>query len=165
LGTGGMLTKLQAADLARRSGAMVVIAAGDESDVLIRLFAGEMIGTRFTPVSSPLEGRKRYILAGSDSLGVLGVDAGAERALRTGGSLLPVGISVVEGHFERGDTVGVNGPNGVEIARGLVNYRANDLERIRGQQSESIEAILGYAYGDEVIHRNNMVLLLGGSKC
>jgi len=70
-----------------------------------------------------------------------------------------VGISVVEGNFERGDTVGVNGPNGVEIARGLVNYRANDLERIRGQQSESIEAILGYAYGDEVIHRNNMVLL------
>ena len=159
LGTGGMLTKLQAADLARRSGAMVVIAAGDESDVLIRLFTGEMIGTRFTPVSSPLEGRKRYILAGSDPLGVLGVDAGAERALRTGGSLLPVGISVVEGNFERGDTVGVNGPNGVEIARGLVNYRAIDLERIRGQQSESIEAILGYAYGDEVIHRNNMVLL------
>jgi len=142
LGTGGMLTKLQAADLARRSGAMVVIAAGDESDVLIRLFTGEMIGTRFTPVSSPLEGRKRYILAGSDPLGVLGVDAGAERALRTGGSLLPVGISVVEGHFERGDTVGVNGPNCVEIARGLVNYRANDLERIRGQQSESIESIL-----------------------
>jgi glutamate 5-kinase len=159
LGTGGMLTKLQAADLARRSGATVIIAAGDENDVLIRLAAGEMIGTRFTPVASPLEGRKRYILAGSDPLGVLVVDAGAVRALRTGGSLLPVGISDIQGDFERGDTVGVTGPQGVEIARGLVNYRAGDLERIRGQQSELIESILGYAYGDEVIHRNNMVLL------
>jgi glutamate 5-kinase len=159
LGTGGMLTKLQAADLARRSGAMVVIAAGDERDVLIRLAARELIGTRFTPVSSSLEGRKRYILAGSDPLGVLTVDAGAAQALRQGGSLLPVGISLVEGKFERGDTVGVNRQNGVEIARGLVNYRTSDLERIRGQQSEAIETILGYAYGDEVIHRNNMVLL------
>lgn len=159
LGTGGMHTKLQAADLARRSGTTVVIAAGDEKDVLIRLAGGESLGTRFTSVSTTLEGRKRYILAGSDALGALVVDAGAAKALRQGGSLLPVGISSLQGQFDRGDTVRVLNPMGAEIARGLVNYRAGDLERILGQQSANIEAILGYFYGDEVIHRNNMVVL------
>jgi len=159
LGTGGMLTKLQAADLARRSGVTVVIAAGAEPDVLPRLAAGEALGTRFTPVVSSLEGRKRFVLAGRRAPGALTVDDGAAQALQRGGSLLPVGIVSVSGRFQRGDTVRVVDAQGGEIARGLSNYAAEDLQRIRGVQSEQIEAILGFFYGDEAIHHNNMVVL------
>ncbi len=159
MGTGGMLTKLQAADLARRSGATVVITQGGEPEVLTRLAAGEPVGTRFLPTTSALEGRKRYLLAGKKTTGRLRVDRGAAQALNIGGSLLPVGVQDVNGSFERGDTVTVLDASNREIARGLVNYAAEDLKRLCGQQSSQIETILGYAYGDEVIHRNNMVLL------
>ena len=159
LGTGGMVTKLQAADLARRSGATVVIARGGDPDVIIRLVSGESLGTHFHPVATAVESRKRYLLAGNQAAGVIGVDEGAARALRNGGSLLPVGVVSLDGTFERGDTVRVAGPAGREIARGLVNYASIDLSRIIGHRSEEIEKVLGFAYGDEVIHRNNMVLL------
>ncbi len=159
LGTGGMFTKLQAADLARRSGATVAIARGGERDVILRLADGEALGTRFFPAASPLESRKRYILAGGRTAGQVQVDPGAAQALRRGGSLLPVGVRGLDGEFERGDSVRVLEPGGREVARGLANYAAADLARIQGRQSEEIEAILGYAYGDEVIHHNNMVLL------
>ena len=159
LGTGGMATKLQAADLARRSGALVVIAQGSEPDVLPRLAAGERLGTQFLPAGSVLDSRKRYILAGGHVEGRLTIDAGAVDALRRGGSLLAVGLRRVEGSFERGDTVQVTDATGHEAARGLVNYSAADLQLIMGQQSDKIEAILGYFYAEEVIHRNNMVLL------
>lgn len=159
LGTGGMFTKLQAADLARRSGAEVVIARGDEADILLQLARGEGTATRFTPVATPVEGRKRYILAGRAGSGRLKVDEGAIQALKRGSSLLPVGILGVEGQFERGDTVQVLNMEGREIAKGLTNYSSPDLERIRGRRSEAIEEILGYVYGEEVIHRNNLVLL------
>ena len=159
LGTGGMITKLQAADLARRSGTTVVIAAGDEPDVLTRLAAGEAIGTRFAPVSTSLESRKRYILAGSRVPGALIVDAGAARALRKGGSLLPVGVTSLSGKFDCGDTVKVLDISGTEIARGLVNYSAADLARIAGKKSAQLVSILGPDADDEVIHRNNLVLL------
>jgi glutamate 5-kinase len=159
LGTGGMLTKLQAADLARRSGTMVLIARGGEPDVLTRLAAGDRIGTRFHAVDTTLESRKRYILAGGRAIGLLAIDDGAMGALRNGSSLLPVGVSGVEGEFERGDPVRVVNSAGREVARGLVNYSSADLARILGQRSELIESILGYAYGDEAIHRNNMVLI------
>ncbi|HEX7975983.1 MAG TPA: glutamate 5-kinase, partial [Anaerolineales bacterium] len=119
LGTGGMVTKLQAADLARRSGATVVIASGSEPEVLIRLVSGQAIGTRFLPVTSAVEGRKRYILTGRGAAGKLWVDEGAVQALHRGGSLLPVGLARVEGVFERGDPVSVLDPAGREIARGL----------------------------------------------
>jgi glutamate 5-kinase len=159
LGVGGMLTKLQAADLARRSGSIVAIASGSENDIIPRLVAGEPLGTRFLSVASHLDGRKRYILAGSQSNGALVVDFGAVRALQDGGSLLPVGVLQNAGEFERGDTVRVVDPDGKEIARGLVNYDSVDISRLKGCQSSEIEKILGFAYGDEVIHRNNMVLL------
>lgn len=159
LGTGGMLTKLQAADLARRSGATVIITQGGEAEVLTRLATGELLGTRFLPATTALEGRKRFLLAGQQSAGSLTVDNGAAQALRNGGSLLPVGVKSVAGSFERGDTVRIMDGSEREIGRGLVNYAADDLKRLCGQQSSQIESILGYAYGDEVIHRNNMVLL------
>jgi glutamate 5-kinase len=159
LGTGGMVTKLQAADLARRSGATVIIARGGDPDVILRLVQGEDYGTCFLPVATAVESRKRYILAGNQANGIIGVDDGAAQALRKGGSLLPVGVHQLEGNFERGDTVRVTGPSGREIARGLVNYGSVDLSRILGHRSDEIEKMLGFDYGDEVIHRNNMVLL------
>lgn len=159
LGTGGMVTKLQAADLARRSGATVVIASGSEPNVLTRLAAGEKLGTWFEPVATSVESRKRYILAGGRAPGYASVDDGAALALRHGSSLLPVGMTAVEGAFERGDTIQVMNAAGREIARGIANYSSDDLVRICGRQSVEIEAILGYTYGDEVIHRNDLVLL------
>lgn len=159
LGTGGMFTKLQAADLARRSGAKVVIACGGDPDILLRVFSGERIGTCFLPVASTVESRKRYLLTGGKPTDRLVIDDGAVQALFGGSSLLPIGLKSVHGAFERGGIVRVLDMQGREIARGLVNYSAADLARISSHHSNEIEKILGYAYGDEVIHRNNMVQL------
>ena len=159
LGVGGMVTKIQAADLARRSGTTCFIASGKEPDVLLRLVAGERLGTRFEPVADAVESRKRYILSARRAPGVVSVDEGAANALRRGGSLLPVGVTGVSGTFECGDTVRVNDPAGKEIARGIVNYPSRDLKKIIRRRSDEIESILGYRYGDEVIHHNDLVLL------
>lgn len=159
LGTGGMVTKLQAADLARRSGCAVVIADGGSAEVLPRVVTGEPIGTRFHPLTSAIESRKRYILSSGRAVGSVTVDEGAAKALRVGGSLLPIGMRAVEGAFERGDTVRVLTAAGHELARGLVNYAAADLARLCGRHSAEIESTLGYDYGDEVIHRDDLVLL------
>lgn len=157
-GTGGMLTKLQSADLARRSGAAVVIARGKSPDILLRILRGEPVGTYFTPTMSAMESRKRYILTGGKS-GKLKVDAGAAQALLQGRSLLPAGLVDVQGEFSRGETVGICDQDGHEIARGLSNYNQSDCCNLRGRQSQEIETLLGYFYGDEIIHRNNMVLI------
>ena len=106
-----------------------------------------------------MESRKRYILSARQAPGQLSVDDGAANALRRGGSLLPVGITAVNGRFHRGDTVRIVISNGIEIARGIVNYESRDLERIIRRPSDEIESILGYHFGDEVIHRNDLVLL------
>ncbi len=159
LGTGGMVTKLLAADLARRSGTTVVIASGSETEGLLRLARGEALGTCIRPVATALESRKRYILAGGRAPGSVQVDAGAAQALRRGSSLLPVGVKSADEDFERGDTIRVMDAAGREIARGIANYGAADLRRICGLQSDAIEATLGYNYGDEVIHRNDLILL------
>ncbi len=160
LGVGGMTTKLQAADIARRAGADVVIAAGHAPDVIARLAAGEAVGTRFPALETPLDSRKRWIFAGPSLRGRLVVDAGAARALRdAGSSLLPAGIHAVEGDFERGDTVLILGPERDEVGRGIARYDRADLERIKGYRSEQIEARLGYAYGPVAIHRNDLILV------
>jgi glutamate 5-kinase len=159
LGTGGMVTKLQAADLARRSGTTVVIASGREPNVLTRLAAGEKLGTWFQAVATSVESRKRYILAGGRVPGYVRVDTGAMQALQHGSSLLPVGVTAVEGTFERGDTIQVMNAVGREIARGIANYSSDELALIRGRQSGEIETLLGYTYGDEMIHRNDLALL------
>jgi glutamate 5-kinase len=159
LGTGGMITKLQAADLARRSGASCIIASGKEPNVLLRIAEGEKPGTYLSPIASSLESRKRYILSARRAPGLLTVDVGAAQALRRGGSLLPVGMTAVDGKFERGSTVRVALEDGSEIARGIVNYGSQDLARLTRCPSDAIESILGYHFGDEVIHRNDLVLL------
>jgi glutamate 5-kinase len=159
LGTGGMTTKLQAADLVRRSGTACVIAAGNAPDVLLRLANGEKLGTYFAPITSSLESRKRYILSARHAPGILSIDEGAAQALQRGGSLLSIGTAAASGAFERGDTVRVARLDGSEIARGIVNYCSRDLAQIVRRPSSEINSILGYHLGDEVIHRNDMVLL------
>jgi glutamate 5-kinase len=158
LGVGGMVTKLQAADLARRGGTTTIIASGMEADVVLRAARGEPLGTRFPAFGSALYSRERFIWTSWDGHARLTIDAGAVSAMRAGRSLLPVGITALAGSFERGDTVAVFDAAGQELARGLVNYDAGDVARIHGRRSEHIESILGYAYGDEVIHRNQLVL-------
>jgi len=160
LGTGGMYTKIVAADLAGRSGTSVVIANGGREEVLGSIWRGSIAATWFPARITPAEGRKRWLLAQTVTAGVVRIDEGAGIAiLERGKSLLPVGIVEAEGDFERGAIIGVCAVSGREIARGLGNYSASDLRRILGQQSGDIADILGYDYGPEFIHRNNMVLL------
>jgi glutamate 5-kinase len=159
-GTGGMQTKIHAADLATRGGAAVVIASGAAPEVIRRVLDGEPIGTRFPPIASRLESRKRWVLAETVRHSRVSADDGAARALTNGGkSLLPAGIVGVEGDFERGQTVRIYAGAGQEIARGLAQYCARDLRLIKGLRSAQIAETLGYDYGPEVVHRDDMVLL------
>lgn len=159
LGTGGMVTKIQAAQIATRSGVKTIIASGSEPDVLIRLIAGEHIGTHFNAQTILPESRKRWLLT-DRTQGVVRIDDGAVKVLLKGGaSLLPVGIRAVEGDFERGATLSVIAPNGKEIAHGLSNYNSDELRKLCGKKSTEILDVLGYSYGDAVLHRNNMVML------
>lgn len=162
LGTGGMLTKLRAADLARRSGTTVWIAQGNEEDIIIRIVNNEKLGTRFAPMISHLEGRKRYLLAGDQVQAGVWIDKGAARALSRGGSLLPVGIIRVEGEFERGDTIRILNEQGKLIALGLTYYSSSEVQRFAGKHSDQIESILGYTFGEEVVHHNHMVFMRKG---
>lgn len=157
-GTGGMATKLQAARLASNSGVETVIARGHEALVLQRIVQGENVGTRIPAGTDRLQSRKRWLLA-EIPRGTLHVDAGAAHVLRNGGaSLLPVGVTRVEQEFQRGEVLRVCDPDGSDIARGLSSYNSGDLRSLCGQRSSRIGAILGYSYGDAVIHRNNLVL-------
>jgi len=160
MGTGGMLTKLQAAQTATRSGVATIIAQGAQPEVLLRLIAGEQVGTRFEPTSTHRESRKRWLLT-DRTQGAVTVDNGAMRALQAvdGASLLPVGITRVDGDFRRSATLSIHAPDGREIAHGLSNYSSDELRRICGHKSHEIHAILGYSYGDAAIHRNQMVML------
>jgi glutamate 5-kinase len=160
LGTGGMVTKIEAAQTATRSGVATVIAAGTLPDVIARIVAGEQVGTRFEPTASHMEGRKRWLLT-DRAQGRVYVDGGAAQALTgKGASLLPVGVVRVEGLFERGATLAVCTSDDVMIAHGMTNYSSSELLRLRGVKSAQIHDVLGYSYGDYVIHRNNMVLLI-----
>ncbi len=159
MGTGGMITKLQAARIASRSGIKTIIASGSEDEALIRLVDGEGIGTHIEASALRSDSRKRWLLT-DRTQGVLHVDEGAAKVLMQGGaSLLPVGIHVIEGEFERGATLAVVTPDGREIAHGLSNYSSEDLLKLCGKKSNEIAETLGYSYGDAVLHRNNMVVL------
>lgn len=160
LGVGGMVTKLQAADVARRAGTDVIIAAGHAPDVISRAAAGEAVGTRFKALKTPLENRKKWIYAGRKPAGHVTIDAGATQALCANGrSLLPAGITAVAGPFERGDTISIQDGYGRELARGITRYNSADLSKIAGHHSDKIVEILGYAYGPVAVHRNDMILV------
>ncbi|MBT3278350.1 MAG: glutamate 5-kinase [Phycisphaerales bacterium] len=160
LGSGGMGTKLQAARLTIRAGGIAVIANAREPRILPRLLDGEPLGTVFVPAERKLSSRRRWLAGPSEPAGTLLVDAGAAHALLNDGkSLLAIGVTSAEGDFSEGDVVRVQDSSGAEIARGLTNYSAGDLAKIQGQRSDAIEAILGESPYDEVIHRDNLVLV------
>ena len=159
-GVGGMATKLQAARLATSGGTDMVIAAGKEPDVLVRLASGEAIGTLFPAGVSRMESRKRWMLAGLSVKGSIVVDSGAAKVLREDRrSLLPAGVSDVQGSFARGEAVAVVDDGGLRIACGIANYASGEILRIKGLRSDRIEETLGHHYGSEVVHRDNLVLL------
>ncbi|MDP1927620.1 MAG: glutamate 5-kinase [Thiobacillus sp.] len=160
VGTGGMLTKILAAKRAARSGAHTVICSGREDRVLLRLAAGEAIGSQLVARQAPLAARRQWLADHLQLHGGVVLDDGAVRALRDEGkSLLPVGVKNIIGEFERGEVVAVIDINGREIARGLVNYGASEARRIAGKPSSAIESELGYIDEPELIHRDNLVLL------
>jgi len=160
LGTGGMITKIEAAKLATACGITVIIANGQEPDVIVRVGRSEAIGTCFLPTTTKLESRQRWMLSGLSTKGKLVVDAGAALALKNQNrSLLAAGITGVAGDFERGDTVNIHDPEGARIACGISNYSSADIALIKGVHSRKIVEVLGYDYGSEVVHRNNLVVL------
>ena len=160
LGTGGMVTKIEAAKLATESGVTVVIANGSEKDVLIRVVKGEAVGTRFLPLKNKLDSRERWLLSGLCTRGKLTVDDGAALALHQKNcSLLAAGILDVEGIFQRGDIVDICDLHGVKLGSGITNYTSTEVQAIKGAHSEKINALLGYDYGSELVHRNNLVIL------
>jgi glutamate 5-kinase len=159
LGRGGMLTKLRAARLAARSGAATVIAFGREPEVLSTVFAGQTVGTFFSPAQAPLAARKQWLAGHLQLRGTLVLDDGAVKVLRESGrSLLPVGVSAVSGNFRRGEVVACVDGQGQEVARGLVNYSAAEADKIKGLPSSALAAALGYVDEPELIHRDNLVL-------
>lgn len=160
VGTGGMATKLAAAKKAGKSGVATLIVNGTSPDILTRAMAGEGVGTLFLAAAESLPSRKHWIAYTLRPKGKIVVDDGARTVLsRHGRSLLPSGIIRVEGEFARGDCVRVSGPDGAEFARGLTDYSHKEIARIMGHKSADIEEILGYRYGDEAIHRDNLVVL------
>ena len=159
-GRGGMTSKISAARVATQGGAAVVVANGRTPDSLVTAAEGTAIGTRFAAAANQLESRKRWILGNAGASGHLVVDGGAAAALRERGrSLLPAGVKDVGGAFERGETIEVRDVAGKRVAAGITNYASSEVLRIRGLRSDLITETLGYAYGDEVIHRDNLVLL------
>ena len=160
LGRGGMQTKIRAARLAARSGTPTVIASGAEQNGLQRIAAGEAMGTLLTPAQGPVAARKQWLASHLQVKGKLVLDDGAVSVLRQSGkSLLAVGVKSVSGQFVRGEVVSCVDADGKEIARGLVNYSAQEARRIAGRSSDQIESILGYLDDEELIHRDNLVLV------
>ena len=159
-GTGGMATKIEAARLATRSAISVVIAEGSTSNVITRLAEGESIGTLFVPTARKVESRQRWMISRLASRGKIVIDDGAAAALRKKkGSLLPAGVRDTEKEFRRGDMVDIVDQQGHRIACGISNYGAAEIQAIKGAQSREIMSLLGYEYGAEVVHRNNLVVL------
>ena len=158
IGTGGMITKIWAAKRAARSGAHTVIASGRTPDALPRLLRGEHLGTLLVASQRPLAARKQWLADHLQLAGRVQLDAGASKALRAGSSLLPVGVTQVDGEFERGAVVACLDETGLEIARGLINYASSEARRIAGCPSAEIERRLGYLDAPELIHRDNLVL-------
>ena len=159
-----MPTKLDAAKLVTSAGIPTVICNGRAPDPVLRIARGEWLGTYFAPTANRMESRKRWMLSGLANKGEIVVDTGAAAALRDQSrSLLPAGVSGVQGDFQRGDTVYIvtptGGPSSARVACGITNYGSTDVERIKGIRSDRIQEVLGYHYGAEVVHRNNLVIL------
>ncbi len=158
VGSGGMITKIEAAKIAVGAGCNMVIASGHEKHPLRRIMTGERCSW-FLSSATPKLARKRWIAGTLLPVGKLRVDAGASEALSKGKSLLPAGVKKVDGLFAKGDTVSIIGPDGIELARGLANYDSEDARKIAGMKTSEIEKILGSVGRAELIHRDNMVVM------
>jgi len=159
-GKGGMRTKLEAARVALQSGTHVMIADGRQDGIVLRAASGQAVGTHFLPASDRIESRQRYLLSGLPVRGRVVIDSGAADALANDGtSLLPVGVVAASGDFERGNVVQVHTQDGSHIANGVSNYGAADVILLCGVRSDRIAELLGHEYGEEIVHRNNLVLL------
>ena len=156
LGVGGMATKLQAAELATRSGITVMIANGSRHNIIMDVVGGKSVGTRFLPVTTSMESRKRWILS-EKTFGAVKIDDGATQAIRDGKSLLPVGVREVINAFERGEVIAVRDGNDRDIAHGIARYNSSEARRIAGRKSSEIAGILGYEYASMLIHTDDMV--------
>ncbi len=160
LGRGGMVTKVRAAKLAARSGAVTVIASGRVDDVLLKIRAAENVGTLILPSRSPVAARKQWLAGHLQVKGTLVVDTGARIAMQERGkSLLPAGVKSLHGVFSRGEVVLIVDGSGAELARGLVNYSYRDAEKIIGLPSSQIHAAIGFVNEDELVHRDNLALV------
>jgi glutamate 5-kinase len=159
IGKGGMITKVIAAKRAARSGAHTAIASGREIDPIIRLANGESVGTLLISTTQPLAARKQWLADHLQLAGRLLLDNGAVNALKSGKSLLPIGVLAAEGEFERGAAVACINPEGREIARGLTNYGSGETRLIARKSSPEIENLLGYVDEPEIIHRDNLILI------
>ncbi len=159
-GTGGMATKIQAAKKAAAFGAPTIVANGKVEGIIQKIFEGEEVGTLFLPKKDKLGSRKHWIAFTLKSKGVLVVDNGAKEAiLSQGKSLLPSGLLEVRGNFESGQAVSIQDSSGEEFAKGLVNYSSSEINKIKGLKSRDLEATLGYRYYDEIVHRDDLVIL------
>lgn len=159
-GRGGMLTKLRAASIAAKSGASTIIASGLEKEVLLQIAGGDEIGTLLRAEHAPIAARKQWLASNHRASGILFLDDGAVRVLcDRGKSLLPVGVTRISGNFRRGEIVSCQTGEGKEIARGLVNYNADEAQKIIGQSSDRIRELLGYIDEPELIHRDNLILI------
>ncbi|PIX16165.1 glutamate 5-kinase [Candidatus Desantisbacteria bacterium CG_4_9_14_3_um_filter_40_11] len=158
--TGGMATKIKAAQMATQAGITVIILNGRKQGIISQILEGKECGTTFVAKKDGLSNRKRWIMYNLKTAGEIIIDDGAREAiLNQGKSLLPSGVMNVKGRFEEGDAVVVMSIHGDTLARGLVNYSRGDLIKIKGKQSTQIEEILGYEYGEEIIHRDNLVMV------
>ena len=160
VGSGGMITKIEAAKIALGAGCNMVIASGHKEHPLKRIIEGERV-TWFTASASPLQSRKRWIAGSLQPVGRLVIDEGAKGALLKGKSLLPAGVKDIIGLFGRGDTVSIVAQDGLEVARGMVAYDSSDAQRIKGLKSAEIMRVLGAAGRDEIIHRDDLVMMTG----
>jgi glutamate 5-kinase len=159
LGTGGMGSKLKAARLVTVSGEAVIMANGSIDGILDRVFAAEPVGTLFLPHGQDVPSRKRWVGFTARPKGVLRLDAGARQAMLDGKSLLPIGVTAIEGDFGKGDVVSIVDPEGVEVARGLSNYSSTTASRVCGLRTEQIAALLGSVPYPELVHRDNLVVV------
>lgn len=162
VGTGGMRSKLLAAEKAQAAGIPMLLLPGQQPDSLLQALQGQEVGTLFAASERRYAGQKLWLSQLPQSAGALLLDAGAAKALRnSGASLLPAGIKAVQGVFDVGEAVRVLDPSGAVVGVGLVNYASAEIERIKGAQTQQIESILGYKHSDEVIHRDHFALGLG----
>ncbi len=160
VGTGGMISKIQAANIATKSGIAMYIASGLQNQVIQRIINDETVGTKFLPKESNLESRKRWLVTGyASSKGEIILDKGAVKAVNKNASVLPAGVTSVMGNFDRGDIIAIKDDKSATIGLGISNYSSDEISKIKGIKSSGINELVDNNYGDEVVHRNNFIFI------